>query len=334
MQIYLAGASEINRLVTRGYVQDYKSMSRGLLSFWSESDRAFLKQHKDQIIKDKVDLFLDSGAYSAMTRGVEINLDEYICFIKKHQDALKIYAVLDVIGDAEKTLVNQEKMEAAGLTPLWCFHTGEDFRALRRAVGKYSYIACGGMQDAGWGRVKVQHWLGKVRNITEPARVKVHGFAMSGYQFMQDVPFLYSVDSLGWKFKAAMGVVLIPPAITEGDGTIWSNIHYELAVTPRRRWDIVERKDLQDPTVVGKDGTVVQSSFSSKFRHFDKLKRHEQDLVVAYFEFMGEHFFGDPKKFEHEKLKVDSNLRGLLNMLWYREYGEKLESRVKVRRLF
>ena len=75
---------------------------------------------------NKVDLFLDSGAFSAMTQGVKIDIYEYIDFIKEHEDVLEVYANLDVIGSAEGTWKNQMIMEEAGLKPLPVFHYGED----------------------------------------------------------------------------------------------------------------------------------------------------------------------------------------------------------------
>ena len=81
--------------------------------------------------KNKVHLFLDSGAFSAYTLGIEINIYEYIEFIKQHKNIIDMYANLDVIATgntlndkkyaAEKTLQNQKIMEEAGLSPLPVF---------------------------------------------------------------------------------------------------------------------------------------------------------------------------------------------------------------------
>ena len=72
----------------------------------------------------KVDLFLDSGAFSAWNKGTSIDIKKYIKFIKKNEDLFTVYANLDVIGiggnqpnllTATKTLENQRIMEKAGL---------------------------------------------------------------------------------------------------------------------------------------------------------------------------------------------------------------------------
>ena len=97
-------------------------------------------------MKNKItELFIDSGAYSASTQNVEINIKEYIKFIKKYEKYIDVYANLDVIGDPEATYKNQKIMEKAGLKPLPCFHYGEDWSWLEKYIKEYSYIALGGM---------------------------------------------------------------------------------------------------------------------------------------------------------------------------------------------
>ena len=46
----------------------------------------------------KVELFLDSGAFSAWSQKIEINIQDYISFIKEHEDVIDIYANLDELG--------------------------------------------------------------------------------------------------------------------------------------------------------------------------------------------------------------------------------------------
>ena len=101
----------------------------------------------EQVYKqNKVDLFLDSGAYSAYSQGISINLDDYIAFIKENISSLNVYANLDVIGDPAKTWQNQRLMERAGLNSLPTFHYNENERWLRKYLDKgYDYIALGGM---------------------------------------------------------------------------------------------------------------------------------------------------------------------------------------------
>lgn len=99
-------------------------------------------------------LFLDSGAYSAFSRGEKIDIDEYIKFIQKYQNNIKIYAGLDVIGNYIETRKNLEYMESKGLKPLPTFHFGSPLSELERMIDKYDYIALGGLVPLSMKRKK------------------------------------------------------------------------------------------------------------------------------------------------------------------------------------
>ncbi len=160
----------------------------------------------------KVDLFLDSGAYSAHTQGVEIDLPDYIQFIKDHLDHIHVYANLDVIGDAEATAKNQTAMEKAGLSPLPCYHFGEDLSYLKAMLKRYDYIALGGMV----GRRSAD--LAKFLDVcfreicdekTGLPRVKIHGFGLTSIALMCRYPW-YSVDSTTWVMTSRRGSIIVP----------------------------------------------------------------------------------------------------------------------------
>ena len=163
--------------------------------------------------KDKaVELFLDSGAFSAFTQGVEIDIQEYIAFIKKHKQHLSVYANLDVIGCAEGTWKNQRIMEKAGLSPLPCFHYGEPIEFLERYVEKYDYIALGGMVPVSTKDLAV--WLDTIfsEHICDKngmPKVQVHGFGLTSLRLMLRYPW-YSVDSTSWVVTGRLGSIFIP----------------------------------------------------------------------------------------------------------------------------
>lgn len=160
----------------------------------------------------KVDLFLDSGAFSAKTQGVEINLDDYIAFVKEHLLYLTVYANLDVIGDAEATLRNQKKMEAAGLNPLPCYHYGEPIKYLTYYLDRYEYIALGGMVSP--TNAALLPWLDQlfsryICGCDGLPKVKVHGFGLTSHRLMKRYPW-FSVDSTSWVVTGRMGSVYVP----------------------------------------------------------------------------------------------------------------------------
>ena len=167
-------------------------------------------------MNNRVLLFLDSGAFSAWTQKTEINLQEYIDFIKKYENYIEIYAGLDVIGNAEKTYENQLEMERQGLNPIVAFHKGEDFKWLKLYLENYDYIAIGGIADKD-SRVNKQRFLDKTWNIICKTHdwsnlCKVHGFGIGSYSLVQRYPW-YSIDSTSAFKHAIYGEVAVPQYI-------------------------------------------------------------------------------------------------------------------------
>jgi len=171
--------------------------------------------------KNKVRLFLDSGAFSALTQGVEINIQEYIAFIEKHIDIIDVYANLDFIGTigkrpnketAERTLKNQIIMESAGLNPLPVFHYGEPLSFLEYYVKNYSYVALGG--TVGIPKVKQTPWFERcfsdyICDSNGYPKVKIHGFGLTSLKLMLRYPW-YSVDSTSWVVTGRLGSIFVP----------------------------------------------------------------------------------------------------------------------------
>lgn len=176
----------------------------------------------------KLNIFLDSGAFSAYTKGVEIKLDDYIAFIKKYMKYITVYANLDVIGDAEATLKNQKLMEKAGLKPLPTYHFGEDIKYLEYYLKHYDYIALGGIAVKRTKGALVA-WLDQCFDRICPApertpRIKVHGFGITAVGVMLRYPW-YSVDSTAWIKSSRMGMIYIPRRNRDGPYDYLSGAH-------------------------------------------------------------------------------------------------------------
>lgn len=157
-------------------------------------------------------LFLDSGAFSAWTQGVQIDLPTYCRFIQDNSDIVEIASVLDAIGDPAATLQNQQAMERLGVKPLPCFHFQEPDQYGNFYAFNYEYITLGGM--VGRGNTALEQWLDYVweKILTDPSgrpRCKVHGFGMTSPKLMARYPW-HSVDSSSWVQCANMGGVFDP----------------------------------------------------------------------------------------------------------------------------
>jgi hypothetical protein len=160
-------------------------------------------------------VFLDSGAFSAHSLGVHINIDDYCNYIKRNIDILRVEdgavmaSVLDGIGDALKTYQHQLYMESQGAKPLPCFHFGEDARYLDYYVQNYSYITIGGLVGKSPKDAEVwldRMWDNHMLDGSGKAKLKVHAFGMTSPDLMKRYPW-YSVDSSSWIQAASFGSI-------------------------------------------------------------------------------------------------------------------------------
>ena len=138
--------------------------------------------------------FLDSGAFSAFTKGIQINIQDYIDFIKGEKGIFAHYSVLDEIGDAEKTLKNQRIMEKQKLNPVPCFHHGEDFKFLKQYCDNYEYIALGGLVPLSRRRGVLKEHLSNCFSFIRKYKNKIHIFGISAKYVLENFP-AYSCDS-------------------------------------------------------------------------------------------------------------------------------------------
>lgn len=172
----------------------------------------------DNMRENGAKVFLDSGAFSAWTLGVTLSITEYVNYIRRNQDIIRVEdnnvmaSVLDGIGDAQKTFENQMEMERLGVRPLPCFHFGEDERYLEWYVQRYDYITIGGM--VGKTPAQLEIWLDRIWDLyltdgSGNPRIKVHGFGLTSVPLMARYPW-YSCDSSSWIQATSFGAIVLP----------------------------------------------------------------------------------------------------------------------------
>jgi len=150
MKLYFAGADsgEFHKILKSVGVK------RILVSFHSLSSVVKSGRMNIHDYYQNAELFLDSGAYSAFTKGVKIDIQDYIRFIKRH--GVELYANLDDIKSHNKTLLNQKEMEKAGLNPLPVWHIYEPHSVLKWYVENYDYVALG--HEHGLKKISKNHY--------------------------------------------------------------------------------------------------------------------------------------------------------------------------------
>ena len=141
-------------------------------------------------------VFADSGAFSAMSVGADVQLDEYVGWLRRWEHLIDTYVSLDVIRDPDATAANQARMEDEGLRPVPVFHTGSPWSELERLCEAYPYVALGGMVGAGSATV-VLRWCVQAFRIARQTGTVFHGFGQTTLKVLRDLPW-YSVDSSAW----------------------------------------------------------------------------------------------------------------------------------------
>lgn len=156
-------------------------------------------------------VFLDSGAFSAFTRGLRIDVAEYIDFCLSTRSLLEDIACLDVIGDPTGTHRNYETMRKSGLEPLPTFHFGMKPRELVARLQDIERAALGGMASRAMkNAAKRRAWLDPVfaELMRSPAwgrrPIRLHGYGLTDGELMGRYPW-FSVDSTAWWVRASFG---------------------------------------------------------------------------------------------------------------------------------
>lgn len=253
----------------------------------------YMDEKKLQLIRDNHWHFLlDSGAYSAFSRGAQIDLQAYIDFIKKTPELWDLIAGLDVIGDADASWANFLTARDQGVMTMPTFHYGEPWEFLDKMVAEAPYIAIGGVAQLGSGSALVE-WLDAVwaNHLCHPdgtAKVKVHGFAVTGKLAMLRYPW-ESVDSTAWLQMAGHGTIVLD--LPNPDGTIT---------------DIKVSMSDKSPHVEAYD------------KHFDSLRPAYRDRIVQRLEELG---------YEIENLRKHYRWRQHVNIGYFRRCEARVAER-------
>lgn len=143
------------------------------------------------------DWALDSGAFTAKQSGTEVNLSDYIVFVRERQardvTLAEVFA-LDVIGDSRATLDNTAAMWKAGVEAIPTYHVGEPEWVLREIAAQYPKIALGGM--VGMASAPKLRFINACLSRVWPK--KVHGFGVANERILMAAP-LHSADATSWE---------------------------------------------------------------------------------------------------------------------------------------
>ena len=200
-------------------------------------------------------LLIDSGAHSAHTKGITLDLEEYIGFVNENIDKFTLYVQVDKIPGVyrmpktakdwleapqlswENYLYMREKSkDPSKLVPV--FHQGEDLKWLRNMLdytfSDGSHIPYIGLSPRGDVSLKAKYdfsaeCFATIQNSSNP-NVKTHAFGATSLEMLERLPYT-SADSTTWVLVSAFGQVWMPNCI---DGDI-NGVGIKLGVSEENR---------------------------------------------------------------------------------------------------
>jgi len=130
------------------------------------------------ITHPRVELLVDSGAFTAFNAGQTIELNEYMEFLRKWATDVFGYLALDKVQDPAATEVNLRIMLSEGFKPIPVHVLGDDEQRMDELFSMSSWVACAGLrrphrgaappeyvkQKMAWAKGRNVHWLGYTSN--------------------------------------------------------------------------------------------------------------------------------------------------------------------------
>lgn len=166
------------------------------------------------------EIMLDSGAFTAYTKGIVITLEEYASFIHEYRDHFQGgYINLDVINNGKASYRNWKQMREQGLDPIPVYHLGTDEKWLKRYLKQTDYVAIGAIAKLNTkARIIGLDYIWKKYLLDDEGspRVKVHGLGLTTPDIITRFPW-YSVDSMTAAKMAAFGFVIVPRLVCTGN---------------------------------------------------------------------------------------------------------------------
>lgn len=211
MKFYNVFSSNLTGKFREFYVKNLNNRPfNNLHSYW------YFKNLPDEKILEAFDMckgnvMIDSGAFTAWTKNIKIDVDEYIKWINKWEPYVTLFGQIDIIPPPDGSSAVKEECAKATWDNflymyerlnnpqklLYTFHVGEPYKYLKQAMefidkqGRHlDYIALGGLVGK---PTKIRKgFLDEAFRIIKQSsnpNVKVHGFGVSSKELWEKYPF-------------------------------------------------------------------------------------------------------------------------------------------------
>jgi hypothetical protein len=216
--------------------------------YFDDNIKKILKENEQHI-----NLYIDSGAFTAYNKGKVISVTEYMEFLASLDMECRYFS-LDVIGDADKTFKNYLKLKHSGFNPIPIFTRGAKPEIIDEYYKHDSLLALGGISIKSPG---VPNYVKFIMNNYIKGR-NVHWLGWGLYDFvMYYKPF--SLDSSSWLWGQKFGDMFYV-----NNNKLVHLTHQDRAagkIIPASAMKAIKsvltkNEDLYDPKLWSKDGSI------------------------------------------------------------------------------
>jgi len=163
----------------------------------------------EKMKQEGIDIFIDSGGYSARKQGKNIDVKKYGKFLERNKEFITTAANLDVMK-LEEAQENQKYLETV-FPILPVYHVKEYLEGKKSLFEewcqKYPYLAVGGIAGVSLSDVELKNFLNFCFRTALKYKTKIHGFGINSPDLVLRYPF-YSVDSTVWLKGGQFGTVI------------------------------------------------------------------------------------------------------------------------------
>ena len=207
MNIYLVcvpttGAKEIARGLAEGKRKLPHDTVRLLLSYHYYKNHDVMDELAELAKVTKLELFADSGAFSAWTLGKPIKMEEYVEWLVKWGHLFTVVAALDQVGNGEQSYKQTKQLIsmlpaniAKKVIPVYHATDFDSWKWLKRYYEEFEYV---GLSPMGLrpSRKLIDAWCEKAFAL-KPPETKVHGFGVGTWMLLLKYPW-HSCDASTW----------------------------------------------------------------------------------------------------------------------------------------
>lgn len=171
-----------------------------LCSYWYFKNRSLSEFCNS--IGYRPEILLDSGAYSAFTKGKSVNILDYMEYIKANRELISFYISMDVIGDSFTSKAFYDLMRAKEFDPVPVFHYGDDYSTMDHYVTSGAVSVALGNTAMVRDKNLVAKWCAEVHE--KYPKIKFHLLGSSSRKIME-IGAVDSCDSSAWYMMAVNG---------------------------------------------------------------------------------------------------------------------------------